>query len=126
MIALVAVGSALTGTGIALGGSWGMFLIVLGEIANTIWLVATFVKWWRRASDRTRLIIFATTVAYVIAWFVIRVAAGPLAAWVLGLGFVGYIGTVTGALMTTGYLAAHHAKVTQLGIASGEIKEVTR
>jgi hypothetical protein len=126
MIALCAAATALLLAGLLAGGFLGKVLIVVALLGNLAWLTVTFVKWWRLASDRARLIVFAATVAYVVAWFVIRVAAGPLAAWVLGLGFVGYVGTVTGALMTTGYLAAHHAKSTQHAIATGKIKEIQR
>jgi hypothetical protein len=126
MIGLCAASSALITAGILVDGALGMLLLALGLAANFTWLGLTFVKWWRLASYRTRLIVFASTVAYVVAWFVIRVAAGPLAAWVLGMGFVGYVAVVTGALATTGYLAAHHAKTTQHAIATGRLKEIIR
>lgn len=126
MIVLCAFATALATAGILVGDVGGKLLAVAGVLGNMAWLAVTFVRWWRQASHRTRLTVFAATVAYVAAWFVVRVAAGPLAAWVLGLGFVGYVSTVTAALMATGWVAAGHAKATQLAILSGQIKEIPR
>lgn len=126
MTALVAAGSAFIGAGIAVGGGWGMFLIVVGEIVNCVAVVATVVKWWRRAPDRHRRIVWTVTVVYGAAWLAIRITAGSLAAWVLGFAAIGYVGTVTAVLMVTGRLAASHANAVQHAIASGKLKEIGR
>ncbi|MDQ7905513.1 hypothetical protein RB614_13365 [Phytohabitans sp. ZYX-F-186] len=126
MIALCAAATALITAGICVGGGWGTALIVLGLVGNHAWLTVTLVRWWQRASYRARLTLFATTTAYVTGWFVIRVAAGPVAAWVLAMAGIGYAATVGGVLAATGYLATHHAKATQHAIATGKLKEITR
>jgi hypothetical protein len=123
---LVVIASTLIGSGLAVGGDWGTALIATGFVLDVAWSVLAFGRWWRAASDKARGITVITAVVYLGGWFVIRVAAGPLAAWVLGFAAIGFIGTVLGVLATTGYFAAHHAKTIQHGIATGKIKEITR
>lgn len=124
MTALCAFATALLFAGLMIDGWPGTALLVLALAGNIGWLVVTFVRWWKRAPEQHRRIVLTVTVMYGACWFTIRATAGSLAAWVLGFAAIGYVATVSGVLVTTGYLAAQHAKVAQHAIASGKIKEI--
>jgi hypothetical protein len=125
--ALVALGSFIIGVGLYFhADGFGLFLVWVGEIIQAAAIIGLCIRWWRHAPARLRHLILASTGIYAGAWLVIWVAAGSLAAWVLGFAAIGYVAVVAAVLATTGYFVARHAMQTQLAIATTRLKELDR
>jgi hypothetical protein len=118
--ALSAITAAFLVAGLFIGGAWGTAVTVLALLANLAWLAATFVRWWRQASDNHRRAMLAATGAYLVGWLAIRAAAGPFAAWALGLAGIGFFGLMGGVFLATGALTVHHANREQAAIVAIE------
>jgi hypothetical protein len=127
--ALAAFAAAFLLAGLLVGGGWGTVLTVVSLLVNLGWLAVTFLRWWWQATVSHRRIMLATIGLYVVGWIAVRGAVGPFAAWALGLAGIGFFALMATVFVSTGYLAAHHAKRAQAAIAAieaGRRQEITR